>query len=336
MNKIQRFLLIFFAVLILFSSSYTQQSDFLKLFLVAILLFFGISPKGWYHHIESPRKEPKEGLDEDCIEDDDPSLPVLGFPNQELDLILKSLIKLRSAEIGSIYLTLRSYQRQAGEGNWVSLFMKEMAVSGLYYDPYINIEEKKEKQTENEAEEIFEKKYKFCSFAPIELYEDEIADLRVALGYSRANPQLIIHRLEEIKSFGILSNLINSLIKEYRLLNKVSAAGDFGKVFNKNKTSSSFKYILDRIASLWYQISRIIKVSLMVNRISENIENEKPSNRDIDLKEIEALLELEMHLGSAIIQENSNIKNLITFPSNEQESFFLERLKFNPFWYKYF
>lgn len=342
MNKIQRLLLIFFAILVLLSygSSYTKFGTDLELFLAAVLLFFGLSPLTWFCKKQSVQRETtvpeNENYEEALKNEDFIPLPFLGFPTSEQSLILKSLIKLRAAEIGSIYCTLRDYQRKVGDGNWVPLFMKKKAVSDLYYAHYVHIETEEEQKAEAEAQDIFEKKYKFCSIAPTDLYENEIADLQVALAYWCSSPKMLIYRLEEIKSFGILGDWIDSLIQQYKLLDQVTAGGDFETIFKKNKDAKSFKFCLDKITSLWSQISRIMKMSIIMNRIKENIENEQSSNEDIDLKEIEALVELERHLDYAITKENSKIRGFALASFEKIEPFFLERLKFNPLWHRYF
>src|SRR5690606_676220 len=105
--------------------------SYLKLFIVTVFLFFGFSPVSWFRKEQNPPLqliEQKNGEDEDR---DARPLPVLGFPTPEQLLVIRSLIKLRAAEIGGIYRLLREYQRQAEDDNWVFLFMKRKAVSDL-------------------------------------------------------------------------------------------------------------------------------------------------------------------------------------------------------------
>lgn len=348
LNRTQRFLLLYFAFLIMISSdSYLNESSvILKLFLTSLLLFFGFSPTKWFrvvattdpcfqldckNHENEEREENEEHEDQIIEEEGDLALPNLGFSNREQVLILKTLIKLRSFEIGSIYRVLRDYQESAGEGNWVPFFMKRFAVSNLYYAHYVIVEKEDEKKAEDLACEIYEKNYKFCSIAPVDLYEDEIADLQVALGYWTARPGLIIKRLEEMKSFGVAIELIDSLIIQYKNLESLTSWGDFEKIFIKDKSSCSLKCCLEKISVLWSQVCRMMKMNLLLNRVRENLENEESSNEDMDLKEIEALLEMERHLDFAINQENSSKSFRLTLPSKEQENFFIDRLNFNPF-----
>lgn len=277
---------------------------------------------------QTSSEESKEALFED---EELRSLPATGFPTPEKLLILKSLIKLRCAEIGNIYLVLRQYQKEAKDGNWVPLFMKELAVADLH-EPYIHVEKEEEEKAETEAMAIFEERYKFCSIAPTGLYEDQIADLHVALLHWRYSPQTIINRLEELQSFGFLGDWIDALIKAYQAIDK--CGGDFKSIF-KSKKTGSFRPSLKRISFLWSEIARILKMSMFLQQIKNETPNEQHANENIDLQEIEALIELDRFLDCAITQENLDRKSLISLPNKEKEKFFLSRLKFNPLWYHY-
>lgn len=334
MNRIQRFLVIFSAVLILlFSDSAYGDGSYLKLFIVTVLLFFGLSPERWFHKKQAnptytPSLKPESEQDEN---QDSPSLPHLGFSSPEQSLIIKALIKLRSAEIGNVYLELRQQQKEANDGNWVPLFMKKMATSDLH-GPYTHVEKEEEEKAEDEAMLIFEEKYKFCSIAPTELYEDQIADLHVALLHWRYSPQTVINRLEEFRSFGLLTDRLDALIKAYQEVDK--CGGGFKSIF-KSKKTGSFRPSLKRISFLWTEIARILKMSMFLQQIESGNSNEQHAEENIELQEIEALIELERFLDCAIIQENLDRKSLISLPDKEKEEFFLSRLKFNPLWYHY-
>lgn len=196
MNKIQRILLILFAVFVLFSGSS-------HLFLTAILLFFALSPVNWFS-----KTQRKQDILSSLVSEkhDLGALPTIGSLTSEKLLLLKSLIKLRSAEIGNIYLQVRQYQKEAEDGNWVPLFMKELAVSDLH-EPYNHVEKEEEEKAEAEAMAIFAERYKFCSIAPTGLYEDQIADLHVALLYWRYSPPDHNQSIRGIKIFWVLRRL---------------------------------------------------------------------------------------------------------------------------------
>ncbi len=337
MNRIQRFLLMFSAVLILvFSDSSYGDGSYLKLFISAVLLFFGFSPVRWFCKKQTLPMQPVEQKNEETEDEEARPLPVLGFPTPEQLLVVRSLIKLRAAEIGGIYRTLRDYQRQAKDDNWVPLFMKRKAVSDLYDGPYVQVEKEDMHRAEVEAEELFQKRYKFCSIAPIDLYDEQIADLQVALASRSASPVMIVSRLEEIKSFGVLRDWIDTLVKLYRILDLATGGGDFNAVFKREKKSSSFKPLLDQISAQWSDLYRLLKMSILLSRIHGNIPNEEASKKDVDLEEIEALSELEISLDWVIAQENMKRKGISSMPFEEKEPFFFERLKFNPFWHKFF
>jgi hypothetical protein len=210
--------------------------------------------------------------------------------------------------------------------------MKGKAVSDLYDGPYAQIEEEDELKAEVEAEELFKKSYEFCSIAPTELYEDQIADLHIALLHWRYSPQTVINRLEEFRSFGFLGDWLDDLIKAYQDIGKCGA--DFKSIFNSTKTGS-FRPSLKRISFLWSEIFRILKMSMFLQQIKTGAPNEQHADENIDLQEIEALIELERFLHCAITQENLERKNAISLPNKEKEKFFLGRLQFNPLWYHY-
>jgi hypothetical protein len=319
-SKLQRILLILFAVLVLFSGSS-------HLFLAAILLFFGLSPVNWFN-----KKQREQDVLSSLVSEEHElsALPTIGFLTSEKLLLLKSLIKLRSAEIGNIYLQVRQYQKEAENGNWVPIFMKQMAVSDLH-EPYNHVEKEEEEKAEAEAMAIFEERYKFCSIAPTGLYEDQIADLHVALLYWRYSPQTVINRLEELKSFGFLEDCIDPLIKSYQIIDK--CGGGFKSIFKKK--TGSFKPALDRISHHWSEIIRIAKMNMFLDQIKNDTSNEHHIEENTELREIEALVELDRFLDCAITQENLDRKSCISLPPKEKEEFLLNRLKFNPLWYHY-
>jgi hypothetical protein len=273
-----------------------------------------------------------DGIKEALFEDEELSLlPSIGFPTPEKLLLLKSLSKLRFAEIGNIYLLLRQYQKEAKDGNWVVLFMKKMAILDLH-GPYTYVEKEEETKAENEAMALFEERYKFCSIAPTDLYDDQIADLHVALLHWCYSPQTIINRLEELRSVGILGDWIGALIKAYQAIDKCS--GDFESIF-QNKKTESFRPSLKKISYLWSEIFRILKMNILLQQIKSEISNEQYANENTDLQEIETLIELECYLDCAITQENLDLKDFSSLPDKKKEKFFLSRLKFNPMWYHY-
>jgi len=339
MNEIQRSILILFSILIFFSSGspHSQTETCVKFFFAATLLFFGLSPARWFRKERVEQEELIADENEEIEEDENlSSLPSIGFPTLEKMLILKSLVKLRSAEIANIYRTLRNYQEAAGDGNWVPLFMQEKVVSDLYYAYYVQVEREEEEQARDEAKVIFEERYKFCSSAPADLYNDQIADLSIALSYwSGGGPKRIIRRLYELKTFGFLDDWIVKLIREYQIVDDATCGGSFETIFKREKKTNSFKPSLDKISSLWSEIIRILKMSILLKRIQNNSENETLCDEDMDLREIKALLELERCLDVAITQENLKTKSFIRVPREEDETFFLDHLKHNPIWYHY-
>lgn len=92
---------------------------------------------------------------------------------------------------------------------------------------------------------------------------------------------------------------------------------------------------MDRISRHWSEIIRIAKMNMFLDQIKNDISNEQHIEENTELREIEALIELDRFLGCAITQENLNRKSCISLPSKEKEEFLLNSLKFNPLWYHY-
>ena len=75
-------------------------------------------------------------------------------------------------------------------------------------------------------------------------------------------------------------------------------------------------------------------MSIFLQQIKNETTNEQHADENIDLREIEALIELECYLDCAITQENLD-RGLTSLPCKEKEEFLISRLKFNPLWYHY-
>jgi hypothetical protein len=285
MNKPQRIVLFLFFFLILVSdNSYSLDHNF-KLLSLAILLFIGLSPSGWFSEnrdaesqvVDSLGKEEpfKEEVEDQELEEnnslDESSLSGIGLPTAEKLSILKSLLKIRSAELVTVYDMLRRYQKKAGKGNWVALFMKEY---GLYNSSstqdlwrWGTVTDEKEKECETKALELFRKKYKFCTVAPTELYEDQTADLQVALSYWAGwGPKKVIKCLQEVKSFGFLEEKITEIIHVYNELYEGAEEGDFEAIFEKRNRNV---FLVSQINELWSDVLRLLKIIVIIKRSDE-------------------------------------------------------------------
>jgi hypothetical protein len=217
----------------------------------------------------------------------------------------------------------------------VLLFMKALAVSELHYGYYVTVEDEEIEKAEADATEVFKKGYKLSSAAPTDLYASEIADLHTALLFYSPHPELIIRRLRELQSFGYFRAWFSSIIHEYEVLIEMTE-GSFSSIF-KDNLSGKFKISLKNMSSLWSEITRILTMAILFKRIEGNVANDKKFEDDIDLKEIEALRDLEKYLDCAITEENAKERgSFFPLPNKEHEAFFFKRLKTNPFWDKYF
>lgn len=343
MNTTQRFLLIFFAVMILLTSetSYAQTEGHLKWFLVSTLLFFALSPRLWFHpkHIQSEEVKVKEEHDVAtkftsliCQ-----SLPSIGFPTSEKLLILKALFKIRCAEIGSIYCTFRNYQKKNADTAWIPIFIKEYAMRDTYhdFDPWANSDTDTsavDQTTEVFALSICEKRHYNSFFGPEKIHESKVADIKLALFFWSFGTKKMIQHLQEIRAFELIEEKILELMKEYMTLEDVTEKGSFDGIFKEDGSEPKIEQSLKKLTVLWADISRLLKMSLLMHKLQDNNANENQVDIDADLmREIEALSELEKHLNWAIT-EDKGLGSRLDHPNNKLETFFMKRLKLNPFW----
>lgn len=312
MNKIQRILLLFFSFVILLSSS----NECIKFFLTAIPLFLFFSPRTWFTSNE--------------ISHDD-GLPVIGFPTPETTTVLLTLLQLRSAEIGSVYRTIRNYQETASDGEWVVLFIKDyISCPREWWDEY---SDKKKLRLEKKAYEIFEKRYKYLNCSPYADTKNECMDLLIGIYFWDTGFGTIIKALEELKVLGILSEKIDALIKEYKFISKLTLHGSrliaFRDVFVlKNVVYNSYLKIFKH----WDDITRCLELITVFSSDSKDFFKGTDSNEIF--KKIECLRELEKYIHCAMGKPNSKAPGCL--PSERAEASFFNDLKRNVFWGKYF
>lgn len=343
MNSIQRFLLIFFAVMILLTleTSYAQTEGHLKWFLVSTLLFFALSPRIWFHpkHMQSEVLKAKEELVMATTHTSliCHSLPSIGFPTSEKLLILKMLFKIRCAEIGSIYCIFRNYQKKNADcDEWIPIFMKEYAIRDTYrnFDPWANAGADacvEDEATEEFALTICTKRGYNRFFGPEKIHESKVADIQTALFFWSFGTEKMLQYLQEVRAFGLIENKILELLEEYKTLEDVTEKGSFDGIFKEDDSEPKIKQSLKKLTILWSDIFRLLKTSILMHRLQDNNVNENQGDIDADLMlEIESLFELEKHLNRAIT-EVKGIGNRLDHPNNKLETFFMKRLKLNPF-----
>lgn len=333
MNRTQRCLLFVFTIIILLSSSYSSDLDNFKYFLAATLLFFAFSPKLWFRpkHIQLEDVTTQEELE--SVTEHTPSiyhqLPSIGFPNSEKLLILKTLFKIRCAEIGNIYYVFRDYQKKHTDDAWIPVFMKEYAIRDTYrdFDPWANADtdtRAADRATEEHASKICEKRHYNSFFGPEKVHESKVADIKTALFFWSFGSEKMIQHLLEVKTFGLIEDTIAEIIKEYQTLEEVTEKGSFDGIFREEGSEPKIRQSLKKLIILWAGISRTLKMSiLMLQDTTNNIDAEL-------INEIEALCELEEHLDWAIT-ETKGLGGGPNLPDSKIESFFMKRLKLNPF-----
>lgn len=338
-DKLQRFLLLFSALFILFvvMTSSSISEVYPKIFFATALLIIGINPKKWLQKKVIIQKAqpllqctkhspPTKEIEEIEIEKkEEKTAPPMGFLTQDKMIFLKSLLKLRSAEIAGIYQTIHDFQEKATKESWISLFIEEQAVKRM----------KDEEKAEDNAASLCEKNYQFDPEKSIDSYEDPLTSLHVALIFWNKGPDLIIQRLEEFLAFGFLEEKIHALINEYQQIQLISNQGSFRSIYAKSN-AKQFKLCLDEITKQWNELCRMLKISILLTKVKEDTDNEQKSKIDLYLQEISTLDHLQSNLFIAMFLKNKKEAGKASFPDKEQEEFFFRHLKYNPIWYHYF
>ena len=268
MTKFQRALLFLFSALIAVQSSYSDSiADIrLKLFFLAILLFWALSPKHWFSK----------------------QIPITSKSDQLAVLI--ALLKLRSAEITTCYSSIRHFQKAAKEENWILLFMKEF--STVPENPWTDYSEKK--KLEDRAFKIFIGHYKFNPFAPLDYYRGRIVDVKIAL-LAWNSPG--IEKLTKLRAFGVMTDAIDELISSYNNLGSRS----FNAIFGSNPLKYFSRAAFVKIKHTWSEILTTVKTAIIVKKIT-SLHCQEKTYLDHLLAEIEALEDLERCLDLVITE----------------------------------
>ena len=187
------------------------------------------------------------------------TLPSIGFPTPEKMLILKTLLKIRSAEIGSIYALLRSYQKQREVSEWIEIFIKEYAIKDSYRnDNALTMRGRdtvrEDKETEERALAIFKKRHYGSYFGPEIFTAPKTADLKLALSFWSFRPAKMIRHLIEVKAFGLFETTIQELIKEYDTLEVITDRGTFSAIFKENTSEPQIQISFAKLRDLWVDI----------------------------------------------------------------------------------
>ena len=348
MNRTQRSLLAFFAVVTLLSSSYSESSS-LRYFLSATLLFFSLSPEAWFtkiqaiSYVNSGKQNPSteellnETDDLDEIEDD--THDNIGCEiggNKELFRISQEniaycmgLYRLRIAEILRSYSEIcMNYPDTEENDPWVLKLLKNCAkYEGPSWD-YKN--EQEEKKAEQEAILAYEKRFSHLFGWCPRPDDDEVIDIQIFLSVYNGAARKIVNHLEYFKEIDFATGIIQQLIAHYTVL--LESVGDdysFTKFMKHQERGSPEERIRDKarssfiqIRSLWETINNLLMSML-------NIAAATPINVSEASKELDMFSTLRTCFRERLLSKNEVDlkKSLIRTVSDEQDKIFGEFYK---------
>lgn len=247
-------------------------------------------------------------------------------PEQKLGGLL-SLIRIRSAELGSIYYSLRGYQKQATNGHsWIPLFMGEYKY--LNRDLYDESSETKKQKYLTKAHSLFKKRFPYEPGFFDTLEESVLLDTTFAIHYWSSGFDLTINLLDSIPFDSKLSSYIRALIREYRLLHFLSFGGNYHILFKGWFISNLIRERYKKLRSIWWEIICYHQAVIIIAKSSSTIESNE--GLDIAYTENRAVADMERNLERAISQENS--KSFGWDWDWKNEASFFKILKSNPIW----
>ena len=241
-----------------------------------------------------------------------------------------ALLRIRCAEIGAIYHSIRLYQKEASDCSWIPLFMTEyryLSNQGLYDDPC----DKKKQKYLTKAHALYTRRFHYNPFFGT-LEEPELLDTTMAIHFWSSGFDLTIRLLDSIPCDSNLSRHICALIREYRLIQILTLNGNYHILFkNIWILSALIRERYSRLRGYWEEIVRSHQAAIIIAKAS-NITQQDRMMLDDNFAENEALAQMERNLRRAISQENS--KSYRWASDREDEASFFQSLKANPIWIK--
>lgn len=250
--------------------------------------------------------------------------PIIGIPNKDNVTVLLALFEIRCEEIARIYSIIRYKQKKADKGNWIELFLSDYFehYNVQYYQETEKQEEKRRKNKE-EITTILKEHFVLSS------WDDNIVGLKNLMVALKL--EFHIHNtdaLQRLQTYGVLSNTISSLIKEYEKFNSRSSS-----IFIHNKSEFNFlKYKIfksdENIDKIWTELLFSLKAALMFLKM----QNDTHFNIEGILKEVNGLIELQGRDAIRAItkQENINKRDSLFAPSKEIENLIVSKREKSP------
>lgn len=241
---------------------------------------------------------------------------------------LIALLRIRSAEIGAMYESIRSYQKKTEDGSWIPLFIAEYR-SLSHCSVYDEQCDKKDEQYREKANALYNKRFGYNPFFGT-LNEPELADIGVALLFWSTSIDSTIRLLKSIPCDTHLSKHVCALLREYRLIQFLSLNGNYHLLFkNWRPLSSLIRERYHMLRMHWEEIIRFHQCSIMITQATCNL----PTFILDDVwAENKALGGIERNLPRALSQKNHKSHGW-DWDWNNEKAFF-QHLQSNPIWIK--
>lgn len=269
MNRIQRFLLFFFAISILLFSNYSTDSGGVKYFLTVVLLFFAFSPLAWWKKLPQDRLAKNTDFEERVNQKIGGNIQLIRT-SQESIAYCMSLYRLRITEILRSYSEIcTKYPELEQEDSWVLRLLKD---SARYEGPLDDKDEEEAQKTEKEALLAYDKIFCHLFGRYPRSNSVEVVDIQIFLSVYSGACRGILRRLQYFKEIDFATIKIQELIKHYTIL--LESVGDEYQFTNflkyhdggskveeiRNRARASFM----QIRSLWEEINDLLVSNLLV------------------------------------------------------------------------
>lgn len=244
---------------------------------------------------------------------------------------LLALLRIRSAQVGAMYHSIRECQRNAGNAPWIPLFIAEYR-STSNYNAFEETCIKKEKKDLEKAEAIYKKRFYYDPF--FGLNESGLTDISIAMLYWTSSPDWTIRLLGSIRCDANLSQHVYALLKQYRLIQVLTLGGNFHILFrNWYPLSSLMRERYRLLCHHWEEVLRSHHCALLTMLAMDPL-GHAPYVLNEVMAEIQALAIMESHLLGIMSQENT--KSHSRGPNKKEELAFFQYLKSNPIWMKFY
>jgi hypothetical protein len=253
---------------------------------------------------------------------------VVPLTSEESLGVLIALLRIRSAEIGAMYNSIRTYQEEAKDNSWIPLFIAEYR-NFSNYNIYQESCDRREQKYRNKAYALYTKRFSYNPFYGL-LDESELTDTSVAMLYWTSGLDKTIRLLKSISCDANLSRHVCALLKEYQLIRFLTLGGNYHILFKNWRPLSSLvreRYRL--LCQQWEEVWHSHQNSILIAQAEGHLKQGSYLLEDLWSEGL-TLANMERNLGRAFSQKN--IRDISLEGTDEQV--FFEHLKTNPIWAK--